>query len=111
MTKREFMEMVIAETTNEDVKVFAENEIVKMDKANANRSAKRAERRAENEPVKNAIVECLSSELTLASEIADKVNISTQKASALLRQLVEEGRAKVEDVKIKGKGTKKGYTV
>ena len=37
MTKREFMEMVIAETKNEELKVFAEKEIEKMDKANLKR--------------------------------------------------------------------------
>lgn len=115
MTKREFMEMVIAETKNEELKVFAEKEIEKMDKANLKRSEKRAERKAENEPIKNAIVEYLNRtdehDFVLASEVAKEVEISTQKASALLRQLVEDGKVTVEDVKVKGKGTKKGYKV
>lgn len=112
MTKREFMEMVIAETKNEELKVFAEKEIEKMDKANLKRSEKRAERKAENEPIKEKIFEVLNSEdVTLASEVAEKVEISTQKASALLRQMVEDGKITVEDVKVKGKGTKKGYKV
>ena len=112
MTKREFMEMVIAETKNEELKVLAEEEIEKMDKANLKRSEKRAERKAENEPIKEKIFEVLNSEdVTLASEVAEKVKISTQKASALLRQMVEDGKVTVEDVKVKGKGTKKGYKV
>lgn len=112
MTRREFMEMVIAETTNEEIKTFAESEIEKMDKANARRSEKRAERKAENEPIKEKIFEVLNSEdVTLASEVAEKVEISTQKASALLRQMVEDGKITSEDVKIKGKGKKKGYKV
>lgn len=112
MTRREFMEMVIAETTNDEIKVFAEGEIEKMDKANARRSEKRAERKAENEPIKEKIFEVLNSEdVTLASEIAEKVEISTQKASALLRQMVEDGKVTSENVKVKGKGTKKGYKI
>ena len=112
MTRREFMEMVIAETTNEEIKVFAESEIEKMDKANARRSEKRAERKAENEPIKEKIFEVLNSEdVTLASEVAEKVEISTQKASALLRQMVEDGKITSEDVKVKGKGKKKGYKI
>ena len=112
MTRREFMEMVITETTNEEIKAFAESEIEKMDKANARRSEKRAERKAENEPIKEKIFEVLNSEdVTLASEVAEKVEISTQKASALLRQMVEDGKITSEDVKVKGKGKKKGYKV
>jgi len=112
MTRREFMEMVIAETANEEIKVFAENEIEKMDKANQRRSEKRAERKAENEPIKEKIFEVLQCEdVTLASEVAEKVEISTQKASALLRQMADDGKITSEDVKIKGKGKKKGYKI
>ena len=38
MTKREFLEMVIEESANAEVKAFAESEIVKMNERNAKRS-------------------------------------------------------------------------
>ena len=47
----------------------------------------------------------------IASEIAVALEISTQKTSALCRQLVENGTLNAEDVKVKGKGKVKGYTL
>ena len=46
-----------------------------------------------------------------ATQVGEALGVSTQKASALCRRAVKEERANVEDVKIKGKGTQKGYTV
>ena len=40
MTKREFLEKVIAEVENAELKNFAKGEIARMDKANANRKGK-----------------------------------------------------------------------
>jgi predicted ArsR family transcriptional regulator len=48
-------------------------------------------------------------EFKTASEISEILEISVQKASAVLRQAVSEGKVEVEDVKVKGKGTQKGY--
>ena len=47
----------------------------------------------------------------VASAIAEKVEISTQKASALCRQLVESNKLKVEEVKIPRKGKQKAYSI
>ena len=47
----------------------------------------------------------------VASAIAEKVEISTQKASALCRQLVESGKLSVEEVKIPKKGKQKAYRI
>ena len=46
------------------------------------------------------------SEPKLASELASEMGVSTQKASALVKKV--EG-VSVCDVKVKGKGTQKGY--
>lgn len=112
MTRREFMEMVIAETTNETIKNFAENEIIKMDAKNEKAKERKSKKAEENAPIKEKIFGVLSAdEHTTASVVAEKVEISTQKASALLRQMVEDGKVAVEDVKVKGKGKQKGYKV
>ena len=112
MTRREFMEMVIADTTNETIADFARSEIEKMDKKNELAKSRKSKKSAENEPIKEKIYSVLNSEeVTTASVVAEKVEISTQKASALLRQMVEDGRITVEDVKVKGKGKQKGYKV
>ena len=111
MTKREFMEKVIAVVEDSELKEFAETEIAKLDTANQRRSAKRAEKAKENEPIKENIKEVLADGGLMASEIGEKVGHSTQKVTALCRQMVEDGVLKVEDVKVTGKGKRKAYSL
>ncbi len=118
MTKREFLNEVIAviDGTSEvdvlELKEFAKAEIVKLDERNANRSSKPTKTQIENEPIKEKILEVLSTgERMVASAIAERLEISTQKASALCRQLVESKKLKVEDVKIPKKGKQKAYMI
>lgn len=118
MTKREFLNEVIAviDGTSEvnvlELKEFAKAEIVKLDERNANRSSKLTKTQIENESIKEKILEVLSTgERMVASAIAERLEISTQKVSALCRQLVESKKLKVEDVKIPKKGKQKAYMV
>ena len=118
MTKREFLNEVIAviDGTSEvnvlELKEFAKAEIVKLDERNASRSSKPTKAQIENEPIKETILEVLSTgERMVASAIAERVEISTQKASALCRQLVESQKLKVEEVKIPKKGKQKAYSI
>ena len=118
MTKREILNEVIAviDGTSEvdvlELKEFAKAEIVKLDERNASRSSKPTKAQIENEPIKEKILEVLSTEERMvASAIAEKVEISTQKASALCRQLVESNKLKVEEVKIPRKGKQKAYSI
>ena len=118
MTKREFLNEVIAviDGTSEvnvlELKEFAKAEIVKLDERNANRSSKPTKTQIENEPIKEKILEVLSTgERMVASAIAERLEISTQKASALCRQLVESNKLKVEEVKIPKKGKQKAYSI
>ena len=105
MTKREFMEMVIATVDNEEMKEFAQKEIETLNRRNSKRAERPSKTALANEPIKAEIAKVLTEEPQTASVIAQKVGISTQKASALLRQM----ELKVTDVKVKGKGTQKGY--
>ena len=118
MTKREFLNEVIAviDGTSEmdalELKEFAKAEIVKLDERNASRSSKPTKTQIENEPIKEDILEVLSTgERMVASAIAERLEISTQKASALCRQLVESKQLKVEEVKIPKKGKQKAYSI
>ena len=106
MTQREFYNGVIADTQNADLAKFAVEALEKLDARNAKRSEKPSKRSLENAPIIESIKGLLTSEPMLASEVASALEISTQKASALLRQI--EG-VSVVDVKVKGKGTQKGY--
>ena len=104
MTNREFFENVIAMLAdNEEMTSKAKSLIEALDRRNAKRAERPSKTAIANEPIKAEIAK----EPMLASEIAKKVEISTQKASALLRQM----DVKVTDVKVKGKGTQKGYYV
>ena len=108
MTKREFFEAVIENVQVEELANFAREEIAKMDARNARRSSKPSKKQEENEKVKARILEVLSNEPQSASEVGRQVAVSTQKASALLRQI--EG-LEVSELKIKGKGKVKGYAL
>ena len=107
MTRREFLETVKNGTINEEVIAKAEELIVKMDAENEKRKNRVSKKALENEPVKEAIKGVLGDEPKTATEIGTEVGISTQKASALLRQI--EGLTVVE-VKTK-KGKVKGYSL
>ena len=108
MTKREMFEAIINGNINEEIIEMAKHEIVKMDEKNAKRKNSPSKTALANEPIKVKIKEILTHEPQSASEIAEKVEISTQKASALLRQI--EGLA-VSEIKVKGKGKVKGYAL
>ena len=116
MTKREFLK-AIAEMNDIDAELnlYAEQELAKMDERNEKRRNSPSKKSQENEPIKVAIHEFLQGkdEPIVASVIAENVDgcTSTQKASALCRQMVEDGRLTVVEVKIKGKGKQKGYSV
>ena len=109
MTKREFFEAVMAlENVDAELVLFAENEINKMNERNAKRKSTPSKTAIANEPIKAQIVEVLTETPQSASEIAEKVGISTQKCSALLRQI--DGLI-ITEVKVKGKGKVKGYAL
>lgn len=112
MTNREFFEKVAKNEITAEVIAHATKGIADLDKRNASRKAKPSKTALENAPIKVSILEYLvGKEKEVASVIAENVGISTSKASALCGQLVAENKVTVEDVKIKGKGKVKGYTL
>lgn len=112
MTKREFFEAVIANVEVEELKAFAESEIEKMNVRNANRAKRPSKKAVENEPIKAKIADFLAEkEPTIASVIAHELELKVQKVSALCRQMVADETLTVTDVKVKGKGTQKAYSI
>ena len=115
MTMRKYHEAVLAiPGCPADVAEKAKAEIAKLDATNAKRTEKAKEKAAENEPTKVAIYEFLLANGTkTTAEIAKGVEVlegSAPKASAMCRQMVEEGRLTASDVSVKGKGKQKAYT-
>ena len=112
MTNREFYNAIIEGAMTEEIKAPAVAEIEKLDKRNASRSSKPTKTQLENEPIKEKILELLDGkEATTASVIAEGLEISVQKASALCRQMVEAGKLKVEEIKVPKKGKQKAYSI
>ena len=112
MTNREFYTAIVNGTINEDVIAHASNAIAKLDERNAKRASKPSKKSLENEPIKESIANLLvDGEARLASEIATALELSVSKVSALCRQMVADEVLHVEDVKVKGKGTQKSYSI
>lgn len=112
MTKREFLEKVIAEVENAELKDFAKSEIVKMNKANEQRKGKLSKEQRENTEFRAQAwgeIADLKGNFT-AGAIAEKFDISRPKASALLTALEKEGKLVSELVK-DGKNIHKAYAV
>ena len=111
MTKREFYTAIKNGKIDEQIKLFATEELEKMDAVNEKRRNTLSKKAKENEPLLNKIEsEILTKEPKTATDVATILNVSVQKASGLLRRLVEDGKAAKVDVKIKGKGVQKGYS-
>ena len=108
MTNREFYNAVIAETKNAELAEFAVEALSKLDARNAKRASTPSKTQVANEPIIKAIAELLTEEPKLASEIASALEISPQKASALVKKV--DG-VKICEVKVKGKGVQKGYSL
>jgi len=108
MTRREMFEAIVNGNVTDEVVAMAQNELVKMDERNAKRKGRPSKNTLANEPIKARILEVLTDEPMTAAEVAQRVEISTQKASALLRQI--DGLV-VTEVKVKGKGKVKGYAL
>lgn len=113
MTSREFFNAVIEGNITDEIKDFAKSQIEKLDNKNAKRKTTDSKTQKENKAIKTSLLATMEKDkVYTASEVAGmeiEGITSTQKASALLRQLVEEGKLVSEEVKIKGKGKVKGY--
>ena len=112
MTNREFFENVMNGIINDEMMEHTTNAIAKLDERNAKRANQPSKKAIENEPIKANILDFLNGkDFTVASEIGKGLELTTQKVSALCRQMVTDGTLTVTDVKVKGKGTQKGYKV
>lgn len=109
MTKREFYNAIANGQITDELMNFATEQIARMDSANEKRKNTLSKKQEENEVVKTEILTHLGTEPKTATTIGELMEISTQKASALLRQLVNDGKATATEVKIPKKGTQKGY--
>jgi len=112
MTNREFYSAVIEANINADLTAHAEKEIEKLNARNEKRSTTMNKTQKENAEIKKSILAVLSvDKVKTANEVGVECGISTNKASALLRQLVLDKVAIDSEVKIPKKGKVKGYAL
>lgn len=93
----------------EEVKEFAANLIKKLDDKNNKRSSTKSAKQTDNDNIKNAIIERMESgEKFSAKTACDTIDgiTSTQHATALFKQLVDNGLVKVSKEKFEGSSTK-----
>ena len=114
ITMRQFLTAVVEGNITPAMVEKAKAEIAKLDATNAKRAEKAKAKQVEYEPLKTAIFDFLVANGTkTTAEIAKSVQVlegSAPKASAMCRQMVDEGRLTASEVAVKGKGTQKAYT-
>ena len=113
MTEREFLTKVLAiEGIAKDLADYANEGIAKLDARNDKRKNTQTKAQKENAEVMKSIVTLIEEKgAMVASAIGTELGISTQKASALCKLLVDNKALAVADVKIKNKGTVKEYSL
>lgn len=114
MTQREFLNTIVeGAVVTAEMADMATEMLDRLNKRNETRAnTTKAKNDEINAPIMKAIVEYLEGKTNaLAGEIAKAVDTSTQKVTALCKKLAENGEIVVSDVKVKGKGKVKGYTL
>ena len=112
MTQREFFTAIINSDVAEHLKDYAQTQIEKLDKRNATRSSKPNKTQLENEGIKKDILETLGENGgMLASDIAKALDISTNKVASLCKQLIDDGKITVTEVKVPKRGKVRQYSV
>ena len=114
MTQREFY-TIVSQTSdfNAEVRQFAVEALLHMDLNAEKRKAKAAEKTNDaNAPLIDAIQKAglISTIPVTAAEVGQHMNITSNKASAVLRKMVAMGLATQGEAKVPGKGTVKCYS-
>lgn len=91
--------------TDELAKI-AQSYIEKLDKKNNDRKTKLSPNQRANEDIKTEILNLLATAPQSAKTIVDNIGYNTQKISALVKQLVDNGLVKVDKAKFAGSTTK-----
>ena len=117
MTKREFYTKVMNGEMNDELMAKAQELLETMDEANAKRAAKVLEKKvandAEKAPIREALLAAVTSAAKTATELIEAAGLTgTVKPASvpsLMKPMVADGLVEKVDVKVKGKGTQRGY--
>lgn len=119
MTRRERLEAVIAQNITDELIEECKEELKKLDARNAKRAEQVTPHQKENMVIADAIISILSErEPQQIDPLTDAVMSETgftelqrQRVQGVCINLIKEGRLRSEDVKVKGKGKRKVYTI
>ena len=115
MTKREFYQAIVSGEINDEVQSMAAKYIEDMDASNEKRQVKAHEKALEREkekaPIREAVFACITADAKTATDLINEagVELKPQAIPSLLKPLVEDGSVVKVDIKVKGKGTQRGY--
>ena len=112
MTTREFLNTIVEANISDEITTQAQDMLAKLDARNAKRASQPSKTAIANEPIKASII-ALFDENThfTANEVGTRLELTVQKASALLRQLTEDNVLTSEEVKVPKKGKVKSYSL
>lgn len=109
---KDFMNAVIAASISDEMTAFATAEIAKIDGKNAKRRNTMTDAQKDNYGMVEYIAAGMKEgDVITAAEVATAHGITSQKASAIMQIGVKSGKFTAVDVKVKGKGKVKGYTI
>jgi hypothetical protein len=112
ITMREFLKAVVDGNITDEIVEKANAEIVKLDERNAKRKGENSKRAKENEPIKADILNFIKANgKSVASAIGIGIGQSTNKVSALCKQMVDAGTLAVSEYKEKGKSKVNAYSL
>ena len=111
MTTRELLNTVINANLSDEVTEKAQALLLQLDKRNEKRASTPSKTAIANAPLKQSIIKLISEKNMTAPEVGVALEVSTQKASALLRQLCEDGVLTSEEIKVPKKGKMKSYSL
>lgn len=111
MTRRERLEMVIANNITEELIEECKVELEKLNASNASR--KPTAHQVENVKIGEDILTILTDEPKFVEDVLAGLDgeLTRQRVSGILTNLVKDGKVHSEDVKVKGKGKRKAYTL
>lgn len=113
MTNREFYTAISEGKLTDEIKEFAIAAIKKLDDRNATRSNKPTKAQLENAPIKEALLKYLTENEGKHTEgdLGTALGVTHNKAGALARQLVAEGKIASAEVKLPKVGKRKAYFI
>lgn len=112
MTNRQALTFIVNGNLTDEVKAWARGEIDKLNAKNDKHKNTKSKEQIANEGIMDNIVAYIKANGSqVASALGSALGISTQKASALCKLLVNGGELTVADKKIKGKGAVKEYSL